>query len=158
MRGGKSRGERGVAMVEFALLAPVLLLIVFGIVEMGMLFNAWVSVQHASELGARYAVTGRDTCTSGGSGRVGCIISEARAGVANLSNGGSATVTVTSWAFPAYTAATSGSAGQQCDAVEVQVQYTYQTMVPLISSIFSAVGLTGRQRFINEPFGSCHAT
>ncbi len=150
------RDDRGTALVELALLLPVILTIFFGIIEMGLLFNAWVSVQHAAALGARYAVTGRTTCPSGGSGRTGCIVSEALTGVAHLK--GPKTVTVTSWAYPDYTVAVSDSAGQQCDAVEVRVQYTYRTMLPLISAIFSTIDLTGRQRFLNEPYGPCHQT
>lgn len=150
--------EDGATMVEFALILPLLVTLIFGIIEMGLLFNAWVSVQHAAELGARYAVTGQTACASGGSGRTGCIVSEARSGVASLSGGNAATVTLTSWAYPDYTSSTPNSAGNQCDAVEVRVRYVYHTSVPLIAAVFNSVTLTGAQRFINEPFGLCTAS
>ena len=41
MRRGRTRGERGGAALEFALIAPILLLLVFGIVDFGwMLMKA----------------------------------------------------------------------------------------------------------------------
>ncbi len=147
--------ERGATLVEFAIIAPVVFLVMFAVVEAGLMFQSWVTVQHAAQSAARYAVTGRDTCTSGGYGRESCIISEARRGASSLRNGSSATVAVRSWAFPAYTSVTNGSAGAQCDAVEVQVRHTHQVMTPIISTIVHQVTLTGTQRFLNEPFGRC---
>lgn len=46
-------------MVEFALILPILLLLIFGILEYGRLFFAWISVENAARVGARYASTGR---------------------------------------------------------------------------------------------------
>jgi Flp pilus assembly protein TadG len=151
----RKHGERGATMVEFAMIAPILFLVIFGVIEMGLLFQAWVSVQHGSELGARFAVVGASTCTSGGSDRMTCIISEARKGVGQLKNPNSATITVDSWDFPSYTVKTSNSAGGECDAVQVTVTYTYNVITPLVSAIFPSVTLTGKQRFINEPFTTC---
>jgi Flp pilus assembly protein TadG len=45
-------------MVEFAIIAPLLLLIVFGIIEFGRAYNAQNSLTHAAREGAReYAIT-----------------------------------------------------------------------------------------------------
>ena len=149
------RDEQGTSLAEFALLSPVLFTLIFGIIEMALIFNAWVTVQDASARGARYAVTGQTTCSSGGSGRAGCIISESRVPLTNLRNGASSTVTITSYGYPSYSATLAGDPGNQCDAVEVRVQYTYNVMTPIISRLFSTVTLTGRQRFISEPFLRC---
>jgi Flp pilus assembly protein TadG len=46
--------DRGAAAVEFALILPLLLLLVFGIVEFGLLLNKQVSVSNAAREGARY--------------------------------------------------------------------------------------------------------
>jgi len=46
------------SMVEFALILPVLLLLLFGILEYGRLFFAWISIENAARIGARYASTG----------------------------------------------------------------------------------------------------
>ena len=55
----KSRGERGASVVEFALILPLLLLLLMAIVELGVLFWVNMTMQHAVREGARYAITGR---------------------------------------------------------------------------------------------------
>lgn len=56
----RGRAERGAAAVEFAILLPVLLLILFGIVEYGSIFNAQLSLQHAAREGVREMVVHGD--------------------------------------------------------------------------------------------------
>ena len=48
-----SRSERGAVAVEFALVAPILLALVMGIVEFSNVYNAQVSVTQAAREGAR---------------------------------------------------------------------------------------------------------
>src|SRR5215211_4186607 len=38
--------ERGVALVEFALVLPILLLILFGVIEFGKAFTMWIDETH----------------------------------------------------------------------------------------------------------------
>jgi Flp pilus assembly protein TadG len=45
----------GVALVEFALVVPVLLLLLAGILDTGRAVNAYVTISNASREGARYA-------------------------------------------------------------------------------------------------------
>ncbi|MDQ3811916.1 MAG: pilus assembly protein [Chloroflexota bacterium] len=47
---------RADAIVEFALLAPTLLLILFGILELGRVVDAWLVVHNAAREGARAGV------------------------------------------------------------------------------------------------------
>jgi Flp pilus assembly protein TadG len=47
------RDDRGAAMVEFAIVLPVLLLILLGIIEFGRAYNTQVSIQAAAREGAR---------------------------------------------------------------------------------------------------------
>ncbi len=47
--------ERGQGMVEFALLASVLLFVAIGAIQMALIFNAVLSVSQLSYAGARYA-------------------------------------------------------------------------------------------------------
>ncbi len=46
-------GDSGAAMVEFALVAPVLVLILFGIMESGWLFSQNLGVRHGAREGSR---------------------------------------------------------------------------------------------------------
>lgn len=59
MRRGRSRDRsRGAVAVETALLLPLLLLIVFGIIDFGRAYNAKQALTHATREGVRvYAVT-----------------------------------------------------------------------------------------------------
>lgn len=50
---GDHRSQRGAAAVEFALLVPILLALVFGMIEFGRLFNAQITLQHAVREGVR---------------------------------------------------------------------------------------------------------
>lgn len=52
------RRRRAQSLVEFALTLPILLLLIFGIIEFGRIFQAWVTIQNAARLAIRYAVTG----------------------------------------------------------------------------------------------------
>ena len=50
--------DRGAVAVEFALLLPVLLLIVFGIIDFGRMLNAQITLTQAAREGARLAALG----------------------------------------------------------------------------------------------------
>ena len=50
--------ERGAAAVEFALVLPILLLLVFGIVDFGRAYNAKISLSGAAREGARALALG----------------------------------------------------------------------------------------------------
>jgi hypothetical protein len=49
-------GERGVALVEFALVAPVFMLLLLGMLDLGKAFNYWIDTTHMANMGARLAV------------------------------------------------------------------------------------------------------
>ena len=54
--GRRSRGERGSQLIEFALVLPLLLLVVLGIMDFGLLFQKYEAVTNAAREGARIAV------------------------------------------------------------------------------------------------------
>ncbi|APG28688.1 hypothetical protein A7E78_13110 [Syntrophotalea acetylenivorans] len=51
--------KKGATVVEFALIIPVLLILLMAIIELGALFWVNMTMQHAVREGARYAITGR---------------------------------------------------------------------------------------------------
>lgn len=54
------RGERGAAAVEFALVLPILMLLIFGIVDFGRMLSAKITLTEAAREGARAtALVGR---------------------------------------------------------------------------------------------------
>lgn len=53
------RKQDGQALVEFAIVTPVLLLLVLGIVQFGILFNNYITLTDAVRAGARQAAVSR---------------------------------------------------------------------------------------------------
>ncbi len=53
---GAGENQAGVAVVEFALVAPILLLMLIGMLEFGKAFNYWIDETHLAASGARWAV------------------------------------------------------------------------------------------------------
>jgi TadE-like protein len=53
------RSEEGQAMVEFALVLPILLLLVMGIIQFGIVFNNYVTLTDGVRAGARQAAVSR---------------------------------------------------------------------------------------------------
>ena len=54
--GARLRGDDGVALVEFAIVAPVLFMLLFGMIDFGWQFAQLQDVRQASREGARMAV------------------------------------------------------------------------------------------------------
>jgi hypothetical protein len=68
----RGRRERGQSLVEFAVLVPVFMLILIGMLEFGLMFNHDLTLQYASREGARVgsalgcgATSGNNVCDSG---------------------------------------------------------------------------------------------
>lgn len=57
------RGESGQSMVELAVTLPLLLLLVFGIIDFGWLYYNQMGVENASREGARYAIVNSSSAT-----------------------------------------------------------------------------------------------
>ncbi len=162
----RRRLEQGQALAEFAVVGLAFFLLVFGIFDFARFFESWVTVQHAAREGARYAITGQVDCSGITNNRTGCIVAKAKSSTEGLNGGGSSgadvTVTYKSWDYLSASdtwsgSATSGSAGDQCDAVEVDVTYTHHFIFPVLMALApSGVTLVGKQRMVNEPFGPCN--
>lgn len=55
------RSERGQTMTEFAFVLPILAMLLFGIIQFGILYNNYVTVTDAARAGARKAAVSRHT-------------------------------------------------------------------------------------------------
>lgn len=53
------RDEHGQSMTEFAVILPILVVLLFGIVQFGILFNNYVTLTDAARAGARAAAVSR---------------------------------------------------------------------------------------------------
>ena len=83
--GGSS--ESGAALVEFALVLPLLLILLFGMLDFGKAFNYWIDETHLANEGARWAVVNKNP----GSGSLQQYIQQ-QADTSELRNGGTSSV------------------------------------------------------------------
>jgi Flp pilus assembly protein TadG len=115
--------DRGAAAVEFALLLPVLLLIVFGIIDFGRALNAQITLTQAAREGARLDALGQTTAA----------VQSRTIGAATGLSLSPANVTVTTCPK---------GAGQGVNAT-VQASYTFSFVTPIgaIAGFFGGSGL-----------------
>jgi Flp pilus assembly protein TadG len=120
LRGGgrRARSEDGLALVEFALLLPVLALLLFGMLDFGKAFNYWIDETHLANEGARFAAVNRNP---GGSGMTLQQFIREQATTAELKNGGTSSVGSPLQVCVAFPSGTSNVG----DPVKVTVQTTY---------------------------------
>ena len=119
------RSERGAALVEFAVVMPLLILLVFGIMEAGWMFAQLTETRNAAREGARLAVVdfgsstdvAAETCTRAYLSSSGALIFITTAGdVEDPVEDPNASVTVT-------------------------IEKGYQTLTGLLDPIFGSVSL-----------------
>jgi Flp pilus assembly protein TadG len=146
---GRSTRRRGLSIVETALALPIFLLLIFGIVDIGRVLFAHMTLQHAVREAGRFAVTGRTSPGTGGSHpRLDSIVQ---------------IVVDDSVPFPLTTSDVhvssagggSGSAGGPGDRVTIEVLYRVHLLTPLIGAFFPPDGTFAvdvSTTFRNEPF------
>jgi len=119
------RDDRGAAAVEFALVLPILLVLVLGIVQFGITFSQWLEMEHAAREGARW-------------GSIGYAVPDIRAKVRASAPGLNPPLTDEQIAItPADPLNASGE--------PITVAITYDTMVlPLIGPLIGQAGPTMR--------------
>jgi Flp pilus assembly protein TadG len=138
------RGERGQATIELALTLPLLLLVVLGVFDFGLMFQRFEVVTNAAREGARLAVLtsqyntaaaqqrALDYLASGGitDGGVGC----------NAGTAGSLCVTVT----PGTTTIAGTSPALTVNEMVVSVQYDHQHVFvgPIMGLFGGTLGVT----------------
>ena len=88
--GGQRRREHGAALVEFAIVAPLLILLLFGIVEFGWVLAQFNEVRHAAQEGARWGAVSKPDLDGGGAGNSDLVARACNA--ANLPSGSSLSV------------------------------------------------------------------
>lgn len=127
------KNQKGQALVEFAMIVPILLLLVMGIVQLGMMINSYITIENASREGAR-------------SGSVGDTDSEIRNVVISTSPTLDAkylTVTIT----PSEASRVSG------DTLTVKLTYNYKITIPIISRLFNDVVVLNSQTSMRVEWG-----
>ena len=113
------KNNKGQALVEFAIILPILLLLLMGIFQFGMMLNTHLTIENASREGARVGIVGSTDAE----------IQNLIIAISPILNPQDLTLTIT----PDETNRNSG------DTLTVKVTYNYKLNVPIISSLFNDV-------------------
>ncbi|GFR35328.1 TadE family protein [Thermobrachium celere] len=107
--------RKGQALIEFSIILPILLLIVMGIAEFGMILNSYLTIQTASREGARIGIIGADDSE---------IVQVVYKSTQSIDKQ-KINITIT----PSSTNRKSG------DTLKVRVEYEYDLIIPIIKNI-----------------------
>jgi len=138
------RARSGNSMVEFALVAPLFFLLVFGILDYGRLFYEQETLQYAMRQAGRFAVTGQNS----GTNRVTAIIQVAENASAGLINSGNINnIIITS-------GGTTNFAGKGTQEMTITMVSNLKLITPGIAAFFpnGTYTFTNSVTFRNEPF------
>ncbi len=145
------RSCRGQSLVEFALVAPLFFLLVFGITDFGRLFFTQETLQFALREAGRYAVTGQHMADPNNANatlsRVASIKAIAQQKAIGLISDPN-NITVSSGGIPNY-------AGGPGDTVVVSLTTNLKLITPMIGRFFGpsqTYTFTVQTTFRNEPF------
>jgi len=86
------RSERGQSLTEFALALPILALLLFAVIQFGIVFNNYVTLTDATRAGARKAAVDRQVPNPAGS-----AIAAVRASAADLKQSSLAVTVTSTW-------------------------------------------------------------
>jgi Flp pilus assembly protein TadG len=122
----RNKKEEGAAAVEFALILPVLLLILIGIIEFSRAFNAQLSLNQAAREGARYMAIHNNA-------------GDAATAAANAA--GRLAPTSVSTTFSVTGGGTTCAAGKQVTAT---TSYSLTTMTGFLDAFTGTIVMTGK--------------
>ncbi|MFZ0533965.1 MAG: TadE family protein [Anaerolineales bacterium] len=155
------KAMRGQTLVEFALIIPTLLLIIFGVFEFGRIFQVWMTVQNCAQAAARFATTGErfvdPSIDRWDSGRLGAIKAEARSKAVSLNIDNSAGPSSPGY-FHVYVYASDPPVqgteypGGPNARVAVDVVFNHPLITPLVNMIAPYITLRAHSEMINEQY------
>jgi Flp pilus assembly protein TadG len=112
----RRRRSRGQSLVEFAIVFPIFILVLFGLIEFSFMLYSQMTVSNAAREAARVSVVDPDACS---------IPDLAKATAMASATGLNTTYLVVNGSVPGCAKAKQG------DIVTVTVNYTYHTFFPL---------------------------
>jgi Flp pilus assembly protein TadG len=155
----KPRWPRGWTALEFALVASVFFLLVFGVMDYGWMFFAQMNVQQAVDDGGRFASTGNHTTVvSGGKpttlSRLQSIIDTIQNQISVPGVDVQSNLVVCSTNGGCSNAGGSAPAGGPGDTVTLTLTTSLPLFTPALKALFSggAYTFTSSTTFKNEPF------
>lgn len=131
--------QRGAAAVEFAIVTPVLLLMLFGMIDFGVVMGAQSVVANAAREGARTAALGGSTIASEN------VVRAAISELAGATNAGTQ-VTVTCTTAAGAACNLDDATGDTGGTVTVRLRYLHTWLSPVVLGFAPTITLTGQSR------------
>lgn len=123
----RGRGSSGQSMIEFALVLPMLLVLVFGIVEFGNAWRHYQLITNTAREGARIAVLPSSTAAV-----VDSVIDDRLDGSGLISDSATVTLAILDFGDPGYSAS--------ADTVTIQYPYTFVFLGPVVDLMCAVFG------------------
>jgi hypothetical protein len=144
----------GQSLVEFAMIIPIVVLIIFSIFEFSRMFLAWLTVQNSAQAAARYATTGHGDQSGT---RLQDIRGEARSRAVGLNIDSSAGPSSPGYFRVFVYAGDEPIAGKEAPGgpnarVAVDVVFNFPLITPLVNMIAPYITVRGHSEMINEQF------
>ncbi len=128
----RARGDRGAALAEFALVSPVLFLVLFSIIDFGWVFGQHLDVRHGAREGARLVAVNHAPLGGTGSAQTQAIASTV---CGRLNNVGTTTVEIS---------LRSSGANQVGDLATIEVETQAAPLTGFIPLVFQGLDLDSR--------------
>jgi len=146
--------EDGVTAIEFSLLAPVLFLLIMGIIEFSVIMFVSVVLESATDMTARLGSTGYVPAGQSQSQEIINNVNTMTAGLLNTQN-----IVISTTAYSNFNnvgqsgQGTSGSLGGPSDVVLYTVSYPWTIMTPIVSAVIGkTINLSASTIVRNEPY------
>ncbi|HEX5825770.1 MAG TPA: TadE/TadG family type IV pilus assembly protein [Candidatus Limnocylindrales bacterium] len=143
---GRPRRQRGQSLAEFALILPVLLLLVLMTIDFGRLFYSWITITNSARVAANYAAINPDKLFGPGSEYANLVNGEGFAALGTTCTAVPAGVPVPVFADTATdTNATTNNMG---DTVTVVLSCNFRIFTPIVSAVVGgSVPMTASSTF-----------
>jgi Flp pilus assembly protein TadG len=126
-RRSRAGGSSGQSLIEFALVLPMLLVLVFGIVEFGNAWRHYQLITNTAREGARIAVLPSSTATI-----VDSVIDDRLNGSGLYADSATVTLAILDFGDPNYSAS--------ADTVTIQYDYNFVFLGPIVDLMCSVFG------------------
>lgn len=130
--------EKGASLIEFAIVFPILLMILLSTLELGIMLAIKVNLQSCTMAGAHYGSSGAYTS---GSTRTASATNAMNNGVSGILDPSNLSITIRS--FPSFLIASLGGSGSPGtgnpkEVGKYKMEYSYSPASPLVASVFGA--------------------